>query len=178
MLQKKAVGELKTHVTYLLIFVSENRAVCEKMWKNTVKLDRPHDNMRMRFARWITKATETHAEYVILIAFHCSNGWKNAPHCYVIRTLPFWSSRDLGSRANFRNVVVVASWCKAQSDQCVISPSEALKIETLDVVLTSEASPYILIYPFPPELFYSCIAEHQKCSCQNVVKMHFRNYVI
>jgi hypothetical protein len=33
--------------------------------------DRPHDNIirRMRFACWITKATDTNSEYVILIAF-------------------------------------------------------------------------------------------------------------
>ena len=36
-----------------------------------VEPDRPHDNIiqRMRFACWITKATDTHSEYVILIAF-------------------------------------------------------------------------------------------------------------
>jgi len=50
-------------------FFSENRAVCEKMWKNTVKQGRPQMTIwRMRYARWIIKATETHAEHVILIA--------------------------------------------------------------------------------------------------------------
>jgi len=41
------------------------------MWKNIVQPGRPRDNTkkRMRFARWITKATDTHSEYVILIAF-------------------------------------------------------------------------------------------------------------
>ena len=36
-----------------------------------VEPDRPHDNIiqRMRFACWITKATDTHSECVILIAF-------------------------------------------------------------------------------------------------------------
>jgi hypothetical protein len=42
---------------------------------------------RMRFTCWITKATDTHSEYVILIAFHGSNGYANAPEYYVIRTL-------------------------------------------------------------------------------------------
>ena len=55
-----------------LIFASfsENRTVCEIMWKNLVKPDRSHDNIigRMRIACWITKATSTHSEYVILIA--------------------------------------------------------------------------------------------------------------
>jgi hypothetical protein len=42
---------------------------------------------RMRFACWITKATNTHSEYVILIAFHVKNDYANAPQCYVILTL-------------------------------------------------------------------------------------------
>ena len=52
-------------------FFFENRAVYEIMWKNMVEPDRPHDNIiqRMRFACWITKATDTHSEYVILTAF-------------------------------------------------------------------------------------------------------------
>jgi hypothetical protein len=36
---------------------------------------------RMRFACWVTKATNTHSEYVILTA---NNGYANAPQCYVI----------------------------------------------------------------------------------------------
>jgi len=43
---------------------------------------------RLRFACWITKAADTHSECVILIAFHCVNGYMNAPQCYFIRTLP------------------------------------------------------------------------------------------
>ena len=40
------------------------------MWKNTVKRGGPQMTMwRIRFACWITKATKTHAEYVIIIAF-------------------------------------------------------------------------------------------------------------
>jgi len=40
---------------------------------------------RMRFACCITKATDTHSEYVTLL-FHGNNGHANAPQCYVIRT--------------------------------------------------------------------------------------------
>jgi hypothetical protein len=40
------------------------------MWKNTVQPDRPHTTIgRMRIACWIPKATNTHSEYVILVAF-------------------------------------------------------------------------------------------------------------
>ena len=37
---------------------------------------------RMRFAFWITKDTDPNSEYVIHIG-HCSNGYANAPQCYV-----------------------------------------------------------------------------------------------
>ena len=40
------------------------------MWKNIVELDRPQITIwRMCIACWIPKATNTHSEYVILIAF-------------------------------------------------------------------------------------------------------------
>jgi len=43
---------------------------------------------RMRFACWITKATDTHSESVILTAFHSNNGQANAPQYFIICTLP------------------------------------------------------------------------------------------
>jgi len=42
------------------------------MWKYMVEPDRPqmrHVMRRMRFACWITKATDTHSQYNIFIAF-------------------------------------------------------------------------------------------------------------
>jgi len=43
---------------------------------------------RMRLVCWITKAIDTHSEYVILIAFSHNNSYTNAPHCHVILKLP------------------------------------------------------------------------------------------
>ena len=44
--------------------------VNEIMWKNMVQPNRPQMTIRrMRIACWITKATDTHTEYVIFIAF-------------------------------------------------------------------------------------------------------------
>ena len=40
------------------------------MWKNIVEPGRPQMTIwRMRIACWIPKATDTHSEYVILVAF-------------------------------------------------------------------------------------------------------------
>ena len=43
---------------------------------------------RVRLACWTTKATITHSEYVVVIAFPRENVCTKVPQCYVIRTLP------------------------------------------------------------------------------------------
>jgi len=39
---------------------------------------------RVRFACWITQATDTHSDYVILIAFQGNSTYTNAHQCYII----------------------------------------------------------------------------------------------
>jgi len=71
--------------------LSENRAFYEIMWKLVVQPDRTQMKIwRTRIACWVNKATHTqaHIKYVILIGFHCKNGYMNAPQFCVIRTLP------------------------------------------------------------------------------------------
>ena len=51
-------------------YLPEIRAVYEIMWKDIVERCRPQMTIWcMRFACWIPKATNTHSQYVILIAF-------------------------------------------------------------------------------------------------------------
>jgi hypothetical protein len=63
------------------------------LWDNVEKYGTARqataDNIiwRMRFACWITKATDTHSECLILFLFHGKNCYKNAPHSYVKLTL-------------------------------------------------------------------------------------------
>ena len=55
------------------------------MWKNTVE---PRLIIwRKHLSGWISKATITHPEYVI-IAFPLQQRLHDSPHCYVIRTMP------------------------------------------------------------------------------------------
>ena len=69
MLQAEVVQKLKKHILYSIIFF-ENLSVKETMWKNIVECDRPQMAIwRMCIACWILKATRTHSEYVILVAF-------------------------------------------------------------------------------------------------------------
>jgi hypothetical protein len=73
MFQTRVLEKITTHILFSIKFFPKNRTVCEIMWRNMVEPDRSQmiDNIiwRMRFACWITKATDTHSEYVILIAF-------------------------------------------------------------------------------------------------------------
>ena len=58
------------------------------MWKNTAGSGGPQMIIwRMCMACWVTKATNTHSEYVILTVFHDKNGCMNGPEYYIIRAL-------------------------------------------------------------------------------------------
>jgi len=52
-------------------FFPENRAVYEMMWRHGTARQATDDKIirRMRIVCWITKATNTYSEYIILIAF-------------------------------------------------------------------------------------------------------------
>jgi hypothetical protein len=59
------------------------------MWKNVAVPGRPQMTIWSRcIACWMTKATDTHSGYVVLLPFRYNNACTKAPHCYVIRTLP------------------------------------------------------------------------------------------
>ena len=88
MFRTKVVEKTKTRFMFKTFFSPENRAVYEIMWKCSVERGRPQLTVwHMRTAGWMPKATNTRSDYVILL-FHCNNGGKNAPHCYVLRTVP------------------------------------------------------------------------------------------
>ena len=65
----KVVEKIKTHILCSVKFF-DSRAVYEIMWKNFLVPDSSQMTIwRMLIACWIRKATNTHSEYVILIAF-------------------------------------------------------------------------------------------------------------
>jgi len=87
MFETKVVEEVKTHIVFNNFF-SGNGAFYKIMWKNIVERVRPQMTILfMRIACWITKATNTHSEYIILIAFPLQRCCKNAPECYIIHCL-------------------------------------------------------------------------------------------
>jgi len=62
----KFVVKSKSQILYTVMFF-QCHVVYEVMWENIGEPDRPQ-MMHMYIACWITKATDTHLEYVILIA--------------------------------------------------------------------------------------------------------------
>ena len=66
----KSRGEMKTHILCSITCFTENHAIYKIMWNIIVELNRCHITTgRMIIACLIPKATDTHSEYVILIAF-------------------------------------------------------------------------------------------------------------
>jgi len=51
------------------IFFFENCIVYEIMWKYMVEPNWPHNVTYMRIACWMSKATDTHSEYLTLTDF-------------------------------------------------------------------------------------------------------------
>jgi len=71
MFQTKVVEKIKTHILCSITFSFFRKSrVYEIIWKNIVERSRPQMTIwLMRIACWITEATNTHSECVILIAF-------------------------------------------------------------------------------------------------------------
>jgi hypothetical protein len=79
----KVIEIIKTHILFSVTFsFFENRVVYEKMWKNIVESSKPQMTIwRMRIACWLPKATNTHSECVISIAFPLQKWLHENVHC-------------------------------------------------------------------------------------------------
>jgi hypothetical protein len=82
--------EIKTHIFVFSNYFFENRAFYEIMWKKYCRsVQATGDNMAHAHCMLGTQGYKyTHSDCVILIAFPLQQCCTNAPHCYVIRTLP------------------------------------------------------------------------------------------
>jgi len=95
-----------------------NRSVYFTLWRNIVLFVRSQKTirrMRIAYVVWITKATSTHSEYILL--FHWNNGCMHAPYCYVIHTLPVLVelAQALISLTNILIIRLMAVvWCWSQ----------------------------------------------------------------
>jgi len=105
------VIEKVTHFMFNNFFFRKSRLLWDYIEKYGRACQVSDDNIirRMRFAYSITKATDT---LKIVLLFHGSNGYTNAPQCCVIRALPlfliFYSRLLLGQ------VVSIPCWQNAE----------------------------------------------------------------
>jgi hypothetical protein len=79
--------KIKTHILYS-ITVFRKSCSLEIMWKNMLRLRQATDDniiRRVRFACWITKATDTHSVYVMFIYLLGNNGHLNAYKYHVYK---------------------------------------------------------------------------------------------
>ena len=88
MFRTEVVERPKTHILCSATFLFENRAVYE-IWKNIVERGRPQVTVwRMRIACCISKATNTHSDCVVLIAFPLNCEGTNGSQCCVFSISP------------------------------------------------------------------------------------------
>jgi len=76
----------------------------------------------MHIACWMTKATETHSEYVIRIIYSQKNCYANAPHCYAYTHVP--------CPANLFNILGIIQNNLIETFKRNESPIYYLKIQT------------------------------------------------
>jgi hypothetical protein len=88
-LSYRNVDKIKTIIVkFNNIFFFENRAVYEIMWKRILEPDRPQMKIwSMRITCWITKATDTHSEHVLLVS-HGNSDAREGLSVTFIRILP------------------------------------------------------------------------------------------
>ena len=123
-----------------LLFV--NCAFCEITWKSIVKPDRQQMTLwRMRFACWITKASNKHSEYVILIAFPQQKWFRNVPQRYVYTYIvcPVYTLRlsDIKTISHRRHVFNYWSTNKILRTMCKYITHRNTKLHTHNSSCTS-----------------------------------------
>jgi hypothetical protein len=74
---------------------------------------------RMRFARWITNATETHSEYVTVIAFAGNSGASNGHHYVYTCIACYYGSVLKDTKSSVLNISIFI--CQSSDDWCHVS---------------------------------------------------------
>ena len=89
MFRIKIVENIKTHILCPITFFRKSCHFLDNVKKYGNATQATDDNVTrsMHFTRRITKATDTLSEYVILL-FHSTYSFANAPLCYFIRKFP------------------------------------------------------------------------------------------
>jgi hypothetical protein len=95
MFQTKIVEKIETHFMINSLFYAESSAVYDNAWKKNGRARQvtdDHKKWTKRIAFWITKVTNMHSEYVVIIAFArqwlCERVWMSLLyvdlHCLIL----------------------------------------------------------------------------------------------
>ena len=81
--------KIKTQILYSITGFLFQKSC--SLWDNVINIEKPDKPQmtiwRMQIECWVTKATDTHSEYIMLTVFRFSNGWRKASRCWFIRKL-------------------------------------------------------------------------------------------
>ena len=82
---EKFVEKIKTHILCSVTLFKKG-AACEIKWKNIVESDKEQTTIwRMRIARWLPRAKNTHSDNVILIFFRRLFFAIHFPRCALVK---------------------------------------------------------------------------------------------
>jgi hypothetical protein len=96
MFRAEVVEKMKTHILGSITFSQKSCRLRDNVEKCGAATQATDDNIirRMRFACWITKATDTHSEYVRCIAFPQQQWLRESSSMLRYSTLPVLYNRD------------------------------------------------------------------------------------
>ena len=112
----KIEEKMKTHILYTVTFSPWRSCRLYYKVEKCCRAGQTTDvnkTRHMGILCWITKAINTHSEYMRLIAFHCNNRCANGPKYYVLRPLPsseFHFRRTLGNSATVSPNANLPGW--------------------------------------------------------------------
>jgi hypothetical protein len=88
MFQTKVVHKIKTHILCSVPFTWKSCLLWDKMGKYGRHGRATDENIvrRVHFAVWITKATDTRSEYLILTVLNSNSGYANTPYYTLTRS--------------------------------------------------------------------------------------------
>jgi len=164
MFQTKLVARMKKHILCSVNFFP-SKLCC--LWDNVKEYcwagQATDDNIiwSMRILCWVPKATDKSSEYVILIAFHCNNGYANTPLYYITHILPVlcW----IVDRA----VTTCSPVCVHDHYQCFIVPSQHRKTV---FCLSRTAATGLVLWSFVCVLKYCAVQSNGHLDCYGLYR--------
>ena len=164
---KSCRGNQNAHfLLNVFYFPLENRNVYEIMWKNTVEPNRPLTLWRIRVACWIPKATDTHSQYVTLIAFPLKQWLRERASVlhYTYSACPPWKIRKAYLKNTKHITLGCTSWVPDRpSNLNVVPRSPVLVVPIRNLLLVTLLATRIAVAPIFWKLYEPLHFPHIQC---------------